>query len=124
MSDQENSAGSWWGDMADAFKESVKSLISSGTERLNKEIVGQGDVSDYPRQQLENDYYDDEQTRQHAADQKPHREQAGRWCRVLSGTHLRCGVEVVERDVFHASRSATLVLLGGIVVDRHAFVFL
>ncbi len=60
MSDQENSAGSWWGDMADAFKESVKSLISSGTERLNKEIVGQGDVSDYPRQQLENDYYDDE----------------------------------------------------------------
>ena len=32
-------------------------------------------------------------------------------------------MEVVERDVFHASRSATLVLLGGIVVDRHAFVF-
>ena len=48
MSDQENSAGSWWGDMADAFKESVKSLINSGTQRINREIVGQGDVSDYP----------------------------------------------------------------------------
>ena len=32
-------------------------------------------------------------------------------------------MEVVERYVFHASRSATLVLLGGVVVDRHAFVF-
>ena len=60
MSDQENSAGSWWGDMANAFKESVKSLISSGTQRINQEIVGQGDVSDYPARQLENDYYDDE----------------------------------------------------------------
>ena len=60
MSDQENSAGSWWGDMADAFKESVKSLINSGTQRINREIVGQGDVSDYPARQLENDYYDDE----------------------------------------------------------------
>ena len=32
-------------------------------------------------------------------------------------------MEVVQRHVLHASRSATLVLLGGVVVDRHAFVF-
>ena len=32
-------------------------------------------------------------------------------------------MEVVERHVFHASRSATLVLLGRVVVDRYAFVF-
>ncbi len=60
MSDQENTGGSWWGDMADAFKESVKSLINAGTQRANQEIVGKSDISDYPKQQLENDYYDDE----------------------------------------------------------------
>ncbi len=60
MSDQENSSGSWWGDMADAFKESVKSLINAGTQRANQEIVGKSDLSDYPKRQLENDYYDDE----------------------------------------------------------------
>ena len=77
--DNENTLGSWWGDMANAFKESVKSLIGAGTERLNKEIIGQSDVTDYPKRQLENDYYDDEHADSYDGYQRQRRRSNGEY---------------------------------------------
>ncbi len=67
----ENSSGGggFWSDLGETFKESIKSLINAGTNRAQTEIIGRGDVSSFPRDQLESDYYDDENANNRASTQ-------------------------------------------------------
>ncbi len=66
---ENSSGGGFWSDLGETFKESIRSLISAGTNRAQTEIIGRGDVSSFPKDQLESDYYDDENANNRARTQ-------------------------------------------------------
>ncbi len=77
MENSSGGGGGFWSDLGETFKESIKSLINAGTNRAQTEIIGRGDVSSFPRDQLESDYYDDENANNRARTQDKNGEYRG-----------------------------------------------